>query len=125
MPSIVVADRLVPFFRPSTGGGIDGGAGVPSAAGVPAAGVPALESDALSPLELAAVATLPDGAGELIESFGSVDSFDAGDSSSPESALMSLRSLEEGTVNVTSKPALPPDFRRPSAAFGGIVSARM
>jgi hypothetical protein len=45
-PSSVAADLLAPFFRPSTGGAIDGGAGVPSAAGVAA-----LESEALSPLD--------------------------------------------------------------------------
>lgn len=48
-PSAVVAPLLTPFFLPSVGGPIEDGAGVPSPAGVAA-----FESDAASPLPLAA-----------------------------------------------------------------------
>lgn len=45
-PSATAAARLMPFLRPSAGGPIDDGAGVPSAAGVAA-----FESEALSPFD--------------------------------------------------------------------------
>lgn len=113
-PSIVAADLFAPFFRPSVGGAIDAGTGVPSATGVAA-----LESEALSPLETPDTGRLPEGAGESTDSFGSVDSFGTGDSASGDSIFMTSRSLDEGILRVTSKPGLLPDLRRPSA-FGGI-----
>lgn len=76
------------------------------AAGVPsAAGVAAFESDAASPLEIAGAA---EGAGESFAStvgFGSSGVSSFGDSSGKIS-----RSCDDGTLSVTTRPALEPDF---------------
>ena len=92
------------------------GTGVPSAAGVAA-----LESDTLSAMELLEAATLPDGAGDSTESLGSTDSLGTGDSSLGDFSSSKSRRSAELTDNVTSKPCLLPDFRRPSPDLGGIL----
>lgn len=79
IPSIVpfaaAADRLTPFFfAPSTGGPIGVGAGV-----VSAAGVAALESDALSPFELVDTTSAFGLAGDSLICESSLESFDSGD----------------------------------------------
>lgn len=108
-PSSDAADRFAPFFRPSTGGGIDGVAGFSSAAGVAA-----VESVAGSPLETPDAAWLADTEGEETDSLVSADPFDAGDLDSEEAGCNSWRNRDEETLRVTTNLGLPPDLRRPS-----------
>lgn len=90
------------------------GAGVPSPLVPSAAGVAALESDALSALEplVAGCAAGASGTGELVFSLMSFsgDSSLTGWGSRPKIS----RNLAGETLRVTSKPDLLPDLRRPS-----------
>lgn len=91
------------------------GAGV-----VSAAGVAALESDALSPLlELLGAASVAEGSGD---SLVSVVSLIGDSSSSTDLGSTSSRSFGAETFKVTSRLGLLPDFLRPSAVLlGGAI----
>jgi hypothetical protein len=108
--SVAGADRFVPFFlEPSTRGSVTEGAGVPVTS---AAGVAALESDAISPLEMtgaAGVADLAGDSGALGSSMGVSSLMDSGSTSS--------RSREGVMLSVTTRLGLPPDFRRLSVVL--------
>jgi hypothetical protein len=85
------------------------GAGVPVTS---AAGVAALESDAISPLEMtgaAGVADLAGDSGALGSSMGVSSLMDSGSTSS--------RSREGVMLSVTTRLGLPPDFRRLSVVL--------
>lgn len=117
MPLALSADRLTPFFlAPSTGGPIEEGAAVSSAAGVAA-----FESDALSPVELTLVgaAGVLGVSGESFDSELSLESLESlvsltGTSSSPDTGEMMSRNWVDGTFKVTIRLSLPADLRRPS-----------
>lgn len=112
-PLAAAAERLTPFFlEPSAGGGM-----APGVVGVPSAwGVAALESDAFSPLAVAAAAGWVEGEeGDCLTSSTS----SGGDALSETIS----RSLDGSTLRVTTSPE-PSDFRRASLDLAGGAIAR-
>lgn len=121
VPFAAAADRFTPFFfAPSAGGPIGVGAGV-----VSAAGVAALESDALSPFEMVDTTSAFGLAGDSLVCESSLESFDSGDwdASLTDTEGKISRSSSGDTLRVTSNPCLVADLRRPSAALGGAIAS--
>ncbi len=95
------------------------GAGVPSPAGVAA-----FESDAVSPLPLAAGTGVDGDSLTSLESFWSLAA--AGDSGLVASSPIASRSIVDGTERVTRRDGLPPDLRRPSGVLvGGAMGEKL